>query len=269
MINRQYHSEILKIALSCLITLCYVGPLHANVYKCENKGVVEFSQFPCGENAEFIVVKEQKSVPTPKVILEATGEPDIDSYIRLKQIDAQIQQHQDKIDTLSVKMNKIIAALVNQSDAQLNNLSGAKKDIAIANQMTNASQRFTVLIEREQHDIDRLVSEKKHLKENQNSDVKSTQTPQSKGIDSFIRLQTIKREMQRHQAKINTYQINMNQQISALEDEVSEQPTNITDATYDDSLSRRMEAVTSKYHTLIDVEQRQIDRLHSEMISLQ
>lgn len=269
MINPQYHGEILKIALSCLITLCYVGPLHANVYKCENKGGVEFSQFPCGRNAEFIVVKEQKpSMPTTIVAAKAAGESDIDSYIRLKQIDAQIQQHQDKIDTLSVKMNKVIVELVNQSDTQLNNLPGAKKDIAIANQMANASQRFNVLIAREQHDIDRLVSEKKHLKENQNSDVKSTQTPQSKDIDSFIRLQAIKRGMERHQAKIITYKINMNQQISALENEVSEQPTNLTDATYDDLLSRKMGAVTSKYNTLIDVEQRQIDRLHTEMISL-
>ena len=61
----------------------------------------------------------------------------------------------------------------------------------------------------------------------------------------------------------------MDKQIAALETQASEQPNNLTDATFDNSLSRKMTALTSKYATLIDVEQRQIDRLLQELATLQ
>ena len=61
----------------------------------------------------------------------------------------------------------------------------------------------------------------------------------------------------------------MDRQIAALEAQAKEQPNNLTDATFDNSLSRKMSALTSKYATLIDVEQHQIDRLLQELASIE
>ncbi|WP_283710442.1 DUF4124 domain-containing protein [Pseudoalteromonas prydzensis] len=268
--KHQSNIRTLKIILPCVITLCFVAPLHASVYQCEKNGVMEFSQFPCGNDAKLITVKEQNpAVPSNIVTHGDMDSTEVDTYIRTKQIDADIQQHQDKIDTLSEKMNQEIADLKDQSDAQLNNLSGAEKETAIANQMTNVSERYNVLIEREQRDIDRLQQEKLGLPKVTNSSEIDKQSTQSKDIDSFIRVQEIKRDIEQRQSKIDTYQAQMDKQIAALETQASEQPNNLTDATFDNSLSRKMTALTSKYATLIDVEQRQIDRLLQELATLQ
>lgn len=244
---------------------------NANVYKCEKEGVVEFSQFPCGKDAKKITVEEQNpGVPSEIVTNGKMDTTQIDSYIRIKQIDVDINQHQDKIDTLTAKMNKEIGGLKNQSDAQLHNLTGAQKETAIANQMVNVTQRYDLQIEREQRDIDRLQKEKLRLQQGQAQvDTTIEQSEESKEIDSFIRRQAIKREVEERESKIDTYQAQMNQQINTLDSEAKNQPSNLADATYDNSLSRKMTALTSKYNTLIEIEQRQIDRLHDEMAQLQ
>lgn len=261
------------LAVYSLITFSLLGfaNAHANVYKCEKKGVVEFSQFPCGKDAKKITVKEQNpGVPSEIVTHGKMDTTQIDSYIRIKQIDVDINQHQDKIDTFTARMNKEIGGLKNQSDAQLNNLTGAQKETAIANQMVNVTQRYDLQIEQEQRNIDRLQKEKLRLQQGQvQSESTTGQSKDSQEIDSFIRLQAIKREIEERVSKIDTYQAQMNQQISALDSEAKNQPGNLTDATYDNSLSRKMTALTSKYNTLIEVEQRQIDRLHIEMAQLQ
>lgn len=256
-----------------LITFTLLGATgaNANVYKCEKEGVVEFSQFPCGKGAKKITVKEQNpGVPSEIVTNGKMDTTQIDSYIRIKQIDVDINRHQNKIDTLTTKMNKEIGRLKNQSDAQLNNLTGAQKETAIANQMVNVTQRYDLQIEREQRDIDRLQKEKLRLQQDQaqgGSNIE--QSNENKKIDSFIRLQAIKREIAERESKIDTYQAQMNKQIAALEAQANEQPDNLTDATYDNSLSRKMTALTSKYNTLLEIELRQIDRLHDEMVQLQ
>ena len=266
----QYTVRKFKIVLPCLIALCHVSSLHATVYQCEKKGVVEFSQFPCGDDAKLISIKEQNPILSSQFVAnENIDTSGVDSYIRTRQIDADIQQHQDKIDSLSEKMNQQIAALGEQSDAQLNNLSGAKKETAIANQMTSISERYNVLIAREQRDIDRLLKEKHALPESKNTSEIDQQSTQSKGIDSFIRAQEIKRDVEQRQSKIETYQTQMDRQIAALEAQAKEQPNNLTDATFDNSLSRKMSALTSRYATLIDVEQHQIDRLLQELASIE
>lgn len=244
---------------------------NANVYKCEKEGVVEFSQFPCGKDAKKITVEEQNpGAPSEIVTNGKMDTTQIDSYIRIKQIDVDINQHQDKIDTLTAKMNKEIGGLKNQSDAQLHNLTGAQKETAIANQMVNVTQRYDLQIEREQRDIDRLQKEKLRLQQGQAQvDTTIEQSEESKEIDSFIRRQAIKREVEERESKIDTYQAQMNQQINTLDSEAKNQPSNLADATYDNSLSRKMTALTSKYNTLIEIEQRQIDRLHDEMAQLQ
>lgn len=263
----------LYLLIACTATYLFTGAVHASVYKCEKEGVVEFSQFPCGKDAKVITVKEQNpSVPSNIVThsqSSQTRDDSVDTYIRIKQIDAKIQEHENKVDSYSEKMNNEIASLKNQSDAQLNNLTGAKKETAIANQMASVSERYNSLIEREQRDIDRLSKEKQRLKVAPQTVAQDSQAQQSQEIDSFIRNQQITREIQEHQSKIDTYQAQMNRQIESLEQQANNQPDNLTDATFDNSLSRKMSAVTAKYNTLIDVEQRQIDRLQQEQAGIQ
>lgn len=240
---------------------------HAAVYKCEKGNVVEFSQFPCGKGAKEITVKEQNPSVSSNIVthteMDITG---VDSYIRIKQINAEIQHHQDKIDTFTARMNEEIADLKNQSDAQLNNLSGTRKESAIAQQMANVSERYNMQIEREQRDLDRLLAEKKRL---QSTSTLLKPDKNTDEIDRFIRSQQIKREIIDHQAKIDTYQMKMDEQIAVLEKQASEQPNNLTDVTFADSLSHKMNAITSRFNTLIEVEQRQIDRLLDEQTKIQ
>lgn len=268
--KNQCQFRYLLITAVSILTILGFSNVNASIYRCEKADVVEFSQFPCGKGAKKIAVKEQN--PSLSSTVGRHTEADnsqIESYIRIKQLAQKVRQHQDKVDTLTANMNKEISQLKNQSDAQLNNLSGAKKETAIANQMVNVSQRYDLQIEREQREIDRLQKEKLHLQSASQSEVNVEQTKQSKEIDLYIRQQAIRREIAERKSKIDTYQAQMNQQISALEAEASEQPNNLADAAFDNSLSRKMTAVTAKFNTLIEIEQRQIDRLDNEMEQLQ
>ena len=155
-------------------------------------------------------------------------------------------------------MNNEIAALSSQADAQLHNLVGAKKEAAIAKQMSAVSERYNLLINNEQRNIDRLSTEKSQL-------VLQSNDTEKNEIDHFIRSEQIKREIAEHKDKIDRYHVELNQQIKRLEQQASTRPTNLVDASSDQALSDKMSAVTSKFNTLIAVEQRQIDRLNNEL----
>jgi len=234
---------------------------NAAIYQCEKNGIVEFSQQPCGKDAKLITVKEQNPtlLGSPKPVSESSDvTAEIDNYIRLKQIDAKIAEHNNKIDSYSERMNNEIAALSSQADAQLHNLVGAKKEAAIAKQMSAVSERYNLLINNEQRNIDRLSTEKSQLV------LQSNETEKNE-IDHFIRSEQIKREIAEHKDKIDRYHVELNQQIKRLEQQASTRPTNLVDASSDQALSDKMSAVTSKFNTLIAVEQRQIDRLNNEL----
>ena len=138
----------------------------------------------------WITVKEQNPtlLGSPKPVSESSDvTAEIDNYIRLKQIDAKIAEHNNKIDSYSERMNNEIAALSSQADAQLHNLVGAKKEAAIAKQMSAVSERYNLLINNEQRNIDRLSTEKSQLV------LQSNETEKNE-IDHFIRSEQIKRE---------------------------------------------------------------------------
>ena len=61
-----------------------------------------------------------------------------------------------------------------------------------------------------------------------------------------------------HKDKIDRYHVELNQQIKRLEQQASTRPANLVDASSDQALSDKMSAVTSKFNTLIAIEQRQI-----------
>ncbi len=248
------------------ISLLVCQTAHSTVYHCEKNGIAEFSQQPCGKDAKLITIKEQN--PHLSSASENTAQSsadkdtaEVDRYIRLKQIDAQIAEYNNKIDTFKLKMDREIVALSEQSDAQLRNLVGAKKQAAIAKQMTAVSERYGVLIDSEQRSIDRLTAEKYTL-------TSSANTVANNEVASFIRSKQIMREISEHENKIDTYQSELNVQISELEQQLNSRPRNLADANSDSALADKMTALTSRFNTLIAIEQKQIDRLNSELTRL-
>lgn len=228
------------------------------VYQCTKNGTVEFSQLPCSKDAKAVVVNtiaaDTSSADKPQ------SDSDIEGYIRNQQADKEIAQHRDKIQTYTRQMQEEIARLKDQSDAQVNNLTGAEKDQAIAKEMEAVSKRYQALIDREQMHIDRLLAQKEIFKDS------AANAPDS--IDSFIRLQQIDRDMRQHLDKIDTYHTRLDNELEALQEEAAHTPDNLVDATYDNALSQRMSAVTAKYTTLIDVEQKGLARLSQERAEL-
>lgn len=257
----------MKINLHLLFISLLVCPLaHSTVYHCEKNGVAEFSQQPCGKDAKLITIKEQNphlSGASDNAAQSSAGKDtaEVDRYIRLKQIDAQIAEHNNKIDTFKLKMDREIVALSEQSDAQLRNLVGAKKQAAIAKQMTAVSERYGVLIDSEQRSIDRLTAEKYTL-------TSSANMVANNEVASFIRSKQIMRKISEHENKIDTYQSELNMQMSELEQQLSSRPRNLADANSDNALADKMTALTSRFNTLIAIEQKQIDRLNSELTKL-
>lgn len=257
----------MKINLHLLFISLLVCPLaHSTVYHCEKNGVAEFSQQPCGKDAKLITIKEQSPHLSYTSNNDAQTSTDKDSaeverYIRLKQIDAKIAEHNNKIDTIKLKMNREIAALSEQSDSQLRNLVGAKKQAAIAKQMSAASERYGLLINGEQRSIDRLMAEKYTLTSYANKVANNE-------VASFIRSKQIMRKISEHENKIDTYQAELNMQMSELEQQLSSRPRNLADANSDNALADKMTALTSRFNTLIAIEQKQIDRLNSELTKL-
>ena len=84
-----------------------------------------------------------------------------------------------------------------------------------------------------------IANTTENLKQYLLGSLRIAQSTQSKDIDSFIRVQEIKRDIEQRQSKIDTYQAQMDKQIAALETQASEQPNNLTDATFDNSLSQQ------------------------------
>ncbi|TMO44955.1 hypothetical protein CWC25_08450 [Pseudoalteromonas sp. S4389] len=238
---------------------------NAAIYKCEHDGTVEFSQQPCGFDAKLIVIEDHQlqtnpnSVPKPVALAKQNDE--LDRYIRLKQIAVKKAEHFDKIDTYTARLNSEIAALNNQADEYFRSSFGAKKAAAVAEQMTAVSERYNLLIDNEQRNIDRLNAEQASLE----STLSKTENTE---IDSYIRSEQIKRKMTEHKNKIDSYYDELNQQIAKLQQQADKQAINLSNVNKDYALSAKMSAVTKKYNTLIAVEQRQLDRLSNELVKL-
>ena len=56
--------------------------------------------------------------------------------------------------------------------------------------------------------------------------------------------------------------------MSELEQQLSSRPRNLADANSDNALADKMTALTSRFNTLIAVEQKQIERLNNELTKL-
>ena len=238
------------------------GALLANttVYQCSKNGVVHFSQLPCGDDAKVVTVRMSQSLGTPPPQEQVTDNKqnsrNIDAYIFNQQADHEIAEHQDKIDTYTRQMQQELASLQNQSDAQVNNLVGANKDNAIAKEMEAVTERYQALIDREQLNIDRLLAQKTRYEYDNDAP--------SDSVGEYIRLKEIDRDMRQHLDKIDTLHQRLDAELASVRKQRNSAPQNLVDATFDNAISQQMSAITAKYTTLIDVEQKHVARLSKE-----
>lgn len=240
-----------------IVLLLSSGVLFADttVYQCSKNGVAHFSQLPCGEDAKVVKVRMSQSVATPQKT-QAQSSQSIDAYIFNQQVDRELAEHQDKIDTYTQQMQQELQALRNQSDAQLNNLVGANKDNAIAKEMEAVTERYQALIDREQLNIDRLLAQKTRYEYDNDAP--------SDSVGEYIRLKEIDRDMRQHLDKIDTLHQRLDAELASVRKQRNSAPQNLVDATFDNAISQQMSAITAKYTTLIDVEQKHVARLSKE-----
>ncbi|MEO2266813.1 DUF4124 domain-containing protein [Pseudoalteromonas sp. YIC-656] len=245
------------IRIFAITLLISSGQLAAqtSVYKCVVDGVVSYSQLPCGDDAQKVDVKE--IVNKQQVMPSTPADDSIDSYIDNRAISRELAQSQDKIDTYSMQMRKELSRLEVQAASQRKNLAGAQRDEAIATQMQSTIEQYQSLINREQLNIDRLL-------------LKQQMTAPSEGdnVDHYIRAKQIEREMREHEDKIETYHQRLDSELNALKIKSPSQSSSLVAAKFDSANAQRMSATTAKYATLIDIEQKALQRLTNEYASL-
>ncbi len=225
------------------------------VYKCMVNGVVSYSQSPCGDDAQKIDIKAM--VDKQQVMASTPVDDSIDSYIDNRDITRELTQSQDKIETYSIQMRQELSKLEAHATSQHRNLAGAERDKALAKQMQSTIEQYQSLINREQLNIDRLLRKQQ-----------MTATSEKDNVDQYIRVKQIEREMREHEDKIETYHRQLEVDLNALKVQTNGGTSSLVAAKFDSANAQRMSATTAKYATLIDIEQKALQRLTNEYASL-
>ncbi|MBH0057483.1 hypothetical protein I6F65_10965 [Pseudoalteromonas sp. SWXJZ94C] len=239
------------------------------IYKCETSNGVEFSQQPCADNPQLLHLNVQNPNDKKQNDLKPSNtssinniDSDIDSYIKITALKKQIIEHQDKIKTYKIEMQKQVSVLNKKSDSQKDNLAGAKRSVAIAEQIMATISRFDVLIKNEQVSIDILNQQLRRLSSTKQND---TYSNENKKIDTFIRKQQIEREVRESNNKIITFSNELKEETLKLESRLSNGTNYEKDAEFDNALSKRMSALNTQYNLLIEVEHKKLNRLNDEI----
>ena len=242
--------------------LCF--GITTDVYKCETKKGVEFSQYPCTNNPEFfqLNVEIPVSKKQPSVVYVQSTDLTIDSYIKVTAIKKKITEHLNKIDTYKTKMQKQVNVFNKRLDSQHNSLTGTKRTIAIADQMIATIAHFDVLIKNEQTSInfldrglERLRSTKKRTSENNII---------NDNIGNFIKKQKIEREIQQATNKIITLTDGLKKDTEELEQKTSNKVGYKQGGESSRVLSKKMSALNTQYNLLIAIEHSKLTRLHEK-----
>ncbi|WP_105213660.1 MULTISPECIES: DUF4124 domain-containing protein [unclassified Pseudoalteromonas] len=223
------------------------------VYKCVIDGVVSYSQLPCSQDAQKLDVKTL--VDKQQVMTSTPADSGIANYIDNRAISRELAQSKDKIDTYSLQMRQELTELEAQANGQRKNLAGAEREKAIATQMQSSIDHYQALINREQLNIDRLLLKQQMTAEPSNKD---------DSVDEYIKMQRIEREIREHEDKIETYHQQLDSELKALKIKTTGQSANLVAAKFDNANAQRMSAITAKYATLIDIEQKALQRLTNE-----
>ena len=89
------------------------------------------------------------------------------------------------------------------------------------------------------------------------------------GPDNYVARVRLERRISRHQRNISALQRERDRELASVRQRMQRANNNLAGATYIQGLSTEMQAVTDSYSSRIDVEQRSIDRLLTELDRLE
>jgi len=81
----------------------------------------------------------------------------------------------------------------------------------------------------------------------------------------FNTQEQLKRDLRRTENKINQYQQNMQRELAALQGKKRSANNNLAGAQWETSISNEMQAVTTKYNSLISTEQSRLDAQRQQL----
>jgi phosphatidate phosphatase PAH1 len=123
-----------------------------SVYKCDIKGVTTFSQQPCDDKQEKIIIKlkpgnnaiiaPQASPASPN----KTSEQHLDE-IRNYQIEQEIKRNSRTIRHYEKKMTKELKILKTRTTYATNSLAGAIYQESLSSEMIAVTQKYSTLID--------------------------------------------------------------------------------------------------------------------------
>ncbi|WP_063135625.1 DUF4124 domain-containing protein [Pseudoalteromonas porphyrae] len=134
----------MKVYLKCLMGLLslLILPAHAAVYQCTIKGVATFSQQPCGEDAEIIIIPETNRTQIAKKDSDKKSDDSVENYISGKKIERAIKLLQNALSEQKIKIGYMTQKAANRLGAE---------------SIADAIEQQTIILEKEvQPKIDEL-----------------------------------------------------------------------------------------------------------------
>ncbi|KPH56834.1 hypothetical protein ADS77_19960 [Pseudoalteromonas porphyrae] len=117
-------------------------PAHAAVYQCTIKGVATFSQQPCGEDAEIIIIPETNRTQIAKKDSDKKSDDSVENYISGKKIERAIKLLQNALSEQKIKIGYMTQKAANRLGAE---------------SIADAIEQQTIILEKEvQPKIDEL-----------------------------------------------------------------------------------------------------------------
>jgi hypothetical protein len=144
---------------SIAVLLVFSSQLHAAVYKCERNGKTEYSQSPCGQDAQRIELKVQEpsagDAQKIKDELQKSREKAQSDFDK-SQLAIGVSARRARIATLQNSMEIELDRLRQTMAHANNNLAGATYRQSIASEMEAVTQKYRVQIDSLQREIDSI-----------------------------------------------------------------------------------------------------------------
>ena len=238
--------------------------LRASIYKCELDGVLNFSQFPCSDDAVEIIVK--KSTTTYESDLNKNNfhsETVIDALTQLRLVLIRIQEIKLQKRHYKSQLKTEISALNSKANESLGKFNHQELDDNKANVTANYTQK----INSSQNMLDNLITTKSDLMYKismQNNIIKFEQqfngNTQVQQINNILNSHKINTEIRKHQDELRSYQVNLNNDLARLkrQSEIANDPQY-----YKDQSSK----ITKKYNEQISSTYQTINMLEQEKIN--
>ncbi|MDP2715048.1 DUF4124 domain-containing protein [Rheinheimera sp.] len=156
--------------MKTLLTLPLLLPLFAsaNVYKCEVKGVITYSQIPCSEDVQVTdYAREETAAMLPQnnsAAGEAAATMDrLSESVKKRDMRININRLQsDKANKLTERNNKM-AQLKESKRYSANNLAGSVRNESLSEEMAAVAAQYDTDVRAIDIEIDRLTEQLKGL----------------------------------------------------------------------------------------------------------